>query len=61
MYIRPFKKSLLTSDRCWWLRPVIPATEEAQIRRITVQSQPGQTVLQTLPQKTYHTHTHKNK
>jgi hypothetical protein len=35
--------------------PVIPATQEAQIRRIAVQSQPGQIVCKTLPQnKTFH-------
>jgi hypothetical protein len=27
--------------RCWWLTPVILVTQEAEIRRITVQSQPG--------------------
>jgi hypothetical protein len=26
----------------WWLRPVIPATQEAQLRRMAVQSQPRQ-------------------
>jgi hypothetical protein len=31
--------------------PVIPATQEAEIRRITVQSQPEQIVLKTLSQK----------
>jgi hypothetical protein len=31
--------------------PVILATQEAEIRRIMVQSQPGQTVCETLPQK----------
>jgi hypothetical protein len=29
----------------WWLTPVILPTQEAKIRRITVQSQPGQIVL----------------
>jgi hypothetical protein len=30
----------------WYLTPVILATQEAEIRRITVPSQAGQTVLQ---------------
>jgi hypothetical protein len=28
--------------RCWWLMPIILATQEAEIRRIVVPSQPGQ-------------------
>jgi hypothetical protein len=35
----------------WWLTPVIPATHEAEIRRIEVRSQPGQIVTETLSQK----------
>jgi hypothetical protein len=31
--------------------PVILATQEAEIRRIAVQSQPRQTVYETIPQK----------
>jgi hypothetical protein len=34
-----------------WLIPVILATQEAEIRRITVQSQLGQIVPETLSQK----------
>jgi hypothetical protein len=34
-----------------WLTPVIPATQEAEIRRIAIGSQPGQIVLETLSQK----------
>jgi hypothetical protein len=33
--------------------PIILATQEAQIRRIAVLSQPGQIVLKTLSQKTH--------
>jgi hypothetical protein len=34
--------------------PVILATQEAEIRRIKVWSQPGQIVQETLSQKTHH-------
>jgi hypothetical protein len=37
--------------RHWWLTPVILATQEAEIRRIMVGSQPGQIVLETLLKK----------
>jgi hypothetical protein len=37
--------------RCWWFTPVILATQEAEIRRTTVQSQPGQIVPEILAQK----------
>jgi hypothetical protein len=35
---------------CWWLTPVILATQE-EIRRITVRNQPGQIVLEPLSRK----------
>jgi hypothetical protein len=37
-----------------WLTPVILTTQEAEIRRITVRSQPGQIVCETLSQKILH-------
>jgi hypothetical protein len=37
-----------------WLTPIILATREAEIRRTTVQSQPGQIVHETLSRKTLH-------
>jgi hypothetical protein len=37
-----------------WLTPVTLATQEVEIRRIKIQSQPGQTVCKTLSQKTIH-------
>jgi hypothetical protein len=39
---------------CWWLTPVILATQEGEIRRIKIQSQPRETVRETLTQKTLH-------
>jgi hypothetical protein len=33
--------------RLWWLTPVILATQEAEISRITVRSQPGESVPKT--------------
>jgi hypothetical protein len=39
---------------CQWLMPVIQATQEAENRRIVVQSQSGQTVHKNLFQKHHH-------
>jgi hypothetical protein len=38
----------------WWLTPGILATQETEIRRIVVQSQPRQIVLKILFRKTHH-------
>jgi hypothetical protein len=38
----------------WWLTPVILAAQEAEIIRITVQSQPRQIVHEILSQKSHH-------
>jgi hypothetical protein len=35
----------------WWLIPIILATQEAEIRRITVGSQPGEIIHKTLSRK----------
>jgi hypothetical protein len=42
----PAKNVLQEVDlaRCRWLKPVILATQETKIRRVAVQSQPGQIV-----------------
>jgi hypothetical protein len=37
--------------RCWQLMPIILAIQEAEIRRITVGSQPRQIVCETLSRK----------
>jgi hypothetical protein len=37
--------------RRWWLIPVILGSQEAETRRIVIQSQPWQIVLETLSQK----------
>jgi hypothetical protein len=46
-----FLISVKISAGCWWLKPVILATQEADLRRITVQGQPGQVVFETLSPK----------
>jgi hypothetical protein len=43
---RVFKKKVLAGH--WWLTSVILATQEAEISRIEVQSQPGQIACETL-------------
>jgi hypothetical protein len=40
--------------RCWWITPVILATQEAEIRTMVVQSQPREVVLEPLSRKTLH-------
>jgi hypothetical protein len=36
---------IVSIDECWWLTPGVLATQEAELRRIMVQSQPRQIVL----------------
>jgi hypothetical protein len=42
------------SDGHWYLKPIILATQEAKMRKITVQNQLRQIVQETLSQKTHH-------
>jgi hypothetical protein len=39
---------------CQWFTPVIPAIQEAEIRKMEVQSQPRQIIQETLSQKKKH-------
>jgi hypothetical protein len=39
---------------CQWPTPIILATQEAEMRRIAVQSQPGQIVYETISKKSQH-------
>jgi hypothetical protein len=43
-----FLEGPILLGQAWWLKPVILATLEAQIRRIKVQDQPMQKVSKTL-------------
>jgi hypothetical protein len=52
----PSKCEILNPAGCQQLMPVILATQEAEIRRILVQSPPQQMDLKTLPQKDHHHH-----
>jgi hypothetical protein len=47
---------MITVSKCqlWWLTHGILATQEAEIRRIAVQNQPGQIVRKTLSEKDHH-------
>jgi hypothetical protein len=39
MVISLYIKKLILEARCWWLTPVILATQEGEIRRIEVQGE----------------------
>jgi hypothetical protein len=45
-----FSGQRMKKSGCPWLMPVIPITQEAEIRRIEIRSQPGQIVGETLSQ-----------
>jgi hypothetical protein len=47
----PPKKEKRKQARCWWLKLVFLATQEAVIRRIVLQSQPRQMIHKTLSGK----------
>jgi hypothetical protein len=49
----PVNKCLLIAGR-QWLMPITLATQEEVLRRIAVQSQPGQIVCETLSRKILH-------
>jgi hypothetical protein len=55
--VYPHKTIIKNQDKetghCW-LMPIIVTTQEEKIRKITVRSQPRETVLETLSQKTHH-------
>jgi hypothetical protein len=40
-----------TEAGCWWLTPVILAPQEAEIRRLSIESQPRQLIHEPLPRK----------
>jgi hypothetical protein len=50
--INPFSLPSKKKSRHQWLMPVILATQEAEIRRVMVQTSPRQRVHETLSQKT---------
>jgi hypothetical protein len=52
--ISSLNKKKYRTVRCWWLTPVILATQEAEIKRIKIQSQPQQIVLKTVSKKNHH-------
>jgi hypothetical protein len=52
-------KEIFKGARCWWLTPVIPATQEAEIRRTEVQRQSGANSSRDPNSKKPITHTHK--
>jgi hypothetical protein len=47
-------KIMIRMARHWWLTPVTLATQEAEIRRITVQIQPRQIVCRPYLKNTQH-------
>jgi hypothetical protein len=55
LHISCFPAKKTNSAGRWWLTPVILVTQEAEIRRIMVRSQPGQIVLQDPTSKTPNT------
>jgi hypothetical protein len=46
-----FLRNIPARARCWWLTPIILLTQEAEIRRIAIQSQLGKQFNEILSQK----------
>jgi hypothetical protein len=48
------KRKKVIFAECWWHMPIILATEEAEIRRITIQSQFSKKFMRANLKKTHH-------
>jgi hypothetical protein len=56
-FLKIFEKRKIARSWCQWLMPVILATQEAAIRRITVQSHSREIICKTVSQKKPRWHT----
>jgi hypothetical protein len=49
--LRTYLEKTPSQAMCWWLMPVILASQEAEIKRIKVRGQPRQIVCETLSRR----------